>query len=158
MRKILLLLCLLPAAAFAQSTQPTVAFQTSGAFIALSVEDLEASTNWYVEKLGLRVVKRPPPHEGTTVAILEGGGLIVELIDHPAAKSLNAAANISHNFLVHGIFKSGIIVTNYDAVLATLRERGIPIAMGPFPAQDGLRANFIIRDNSGNFLQFFGPL
>jgi hypothetical protein len=27
--------------------------------------------------------------------------------------------------------------------------------MGPFPAHDGQRANVIIRDNAGNYLQLF---
>ena len=29
----------------------------NGGFVAMSVPDLEASSNWYVEKLGLKIVK-----------------------------------------------------------------------------------------------------
>jgi hypothetical protein len=55
-----------------------------------------------------------------------------------------------------GIFKAGLIVEDLDRTLATLRARGVDIAMGPFPARAGQRANVIIRDNAGNLLQFFG--
>ena len=89
--------------------------------------------------------------------ILEGGGLIVELMHNPAAVPLSKAApSITHTTLVHGIFKAGLIVDNYDATLTALRARGVEIAIGPFPAHDGQRANFIVRDNAGNLIQFFG--
>ena len=67
-----------------------------------------------------------------------------------------AAPAIQHTTHVHGIFKAGIIVDEFEKVLATLRERQVPIAIGPFPARDGQRANVIVRDNSGNLIQFFG--
>ena len=140
----------------AQQGQVTPAFEVSGAFLALSVPDLEASAAWYTDKLGLRVVLEPPPYQGTRVKVLEGGGLVVELLHNPAAVPLQAAAPaISHTTLVHGLFKAGFAVTDYDRALATLRERGVEIAMGPFPAQGGQRANVIIRDNAGNLLQLF---
>ena len=146
-----------PGAPVVPAETPAPAFSTRGAFLALSVPDLEASERWYVEKLGLTVAFRPPEHEGTRVVVLEGGGLIVELMDPPRAVPLaQAAPTVTHTTLVHGIFKAGVVVDDYAATLARLRERGVEIAIGPFPARDGVRANFIIRDNAGNFLQFFG--
>ena len=136
------------------SSQP---FRTSGAFFALSVPDLEASITWYTEKLGLQVVMRPPKTEHAEVAVLEGNGLMVELLQLADAKPLGQAApGVSANYLVHGYFKAGIVVDDYDATLEALRARGIEIAMGPFPAQSGQRANVIVRDNAGNLIQFFG--
>jgi catechol 2,3-dioxygenase-like lactoylglutathione lyase family enzyme len=150
------LLLLAPFCVSAQSTG-TPPFRATGAFFALSVADLEASTRWYTDKFGLRVVQQPPSSGGVSARILEGGGLIVELIHNPAAVPLSKAAPaITHTTLVHGVFKTGIIVENYDATLAALRARGVEIAIGPFPAHDGQRANFIVRDNSGNLIQFFG--
>jgi methylmalonyl-CoA/ethylmalonyl-CoA epimerase len=140
----------------AQDTPTPPAFTVSGAFLALSVPDLEASVAWYTDKLGLRVVLEPPPYQGTRVKVLQGGGLLVELLHNPAAVPLQAAApTINHTTLVHGLFKAGFVVTDYDRALATLRERGVEIAMGPFPAQGEQRANVIIRDNAGNLLQLF---
>ena len=133
------------------------AFSSSGAFFAVSVPDVAASTRWYADKLGLKVVMQPPPSGGVTVAVLEGGGLIVELLHNPAAVALRTAAPaIGHTTHVHGVFKAGVIVDDFDGTLATLRERGVDIAIGPFPARDGQRANMIIRDNAGNLIQFFG--
>lgn len=163
MRISLLFLTLLSAPGLAQAPSapqpaaPTPAFNATGAFVGLSVPDLEASTRWYAEKFGMRILLRPPPYQGTTVVVLQGGGLTVELLHNPAAVPLRTAApSITHTTLVHGPFKVGITVTNYDRALATLRERGVEITAGPFPARDGAPANFMIRDNAGNLIQFFG--
>jgi catechol 2,3-dioxygenase-like lactoylglutathione lyase family enzyme len=128
---------------------------TTGAFFALSVPDLEASVRWYSEKLGLQVVTRPPPEEKAAIAVLEGNGLMVELLQLSDARPLSQAApGVGANHLVHGYFKAGMVVENYEATLELLRARGVEIAMGPFPAQPGQRANVIVRDNAGNLIQF----
>jgi len=149
------LLALVPTLAFAQSNVSVSgdsAIAGRGAFFALSVADLKASTQWYTEKLGLKVVMQPPKANDASVVVLEGLGLIVELIQHD--KAANSA--VSEPVLVHGIIKAGVIVENWDRTLALLRARRAPIAFGPFPAGRGQRANLIIRDNSGNLIQFFG--
>ena len=136
---------------------PRPAFAATGAFMAFSVPDLPASTKWYADKLGMSVVLRPQPSGGVAVVVLEGGGLIVELLHNQAATPLRTVAPaVTHTTLVHGIFKAGVVVEDFDRTLATLRERGVDIAIGPFPARDGQRANVIVRDNSGNLIQFFG--
>jgi hypothetical protein len=55
---------------------------------------------------------------------------------------------------MHGVFKAGVIVEDFDRVIAQLRTRGVEIAFGPFPARDKQRANAIVRDNAGNLIQF----
>ena len=157
MLRTLPLVCLFASSAAAQAAPVPPAFTTAGAFFAHSVANLDASTRWYRTALGMRIVLQPPPVDGVRAVVLEGGGLIVELIHNPAARPLRAVAPaISHTTLVHGIFKAGVIVEDLDATLATLRERGVEIAIGPFPAREGQRANFIIKDGDGNFIQFFG--
>jgi catechol 2,3-dioxygenase-like lactoylglutathione lyase family enzyme len=132
-------------------------FETRGAFFALSVADLDASTRWYSEKLGLSVVMHPPKQDKSAVTVLEGGGLIVELLQRDDATSLRQAApSVAANYQVYGMFKAGVIVADLDATLAALRARGVEIAMGPFPASKEQRANAIIRDNAGNFIQVIG--
>jgi catechol 2,3-dioxygenase-like lactoylglutathione lyase family enzyme len=150
----LTLLLLAPPAAAQSRPAPGVApaFTTSGAFFALSVSNLEATRAWYVEKLGLGVAMQPPPHEGVRALVLEGGGLIVEVIHNPLAQPPRAVSNPT---LTYGVFKVGLVVDDLDSALARLRERGVPIALGPFPARDGQRANFAIHDNAGNLIQFF---
>ena len=60
------------------------------------------------------------------------------------------------NYKVHGVFKSGLIVEDFDRTVAALRSRGVEIAFGPFPKSSTQRANVIVRDNAGNLIQFFG--
>ena len=135
-------------------------FTGKGAFFALSVADLDASAKWYLEKLDLGVVFRTPKTESvrSSVMVLAGSGLLVELIETEHSSPLSKAApGIKDRTLIQGITKTGLIVDNFDRTLAALRERNVPILMGPYPAHDstGLR-NFIIEDNAGNLIQFFG--
>lgn len=140
----------------AGSSGPAV-FTTTGAFFALSVPDLEASIRWYREKLGLEVILRPLPEEKSRVAVLQGNGLTVELLQLADAVPLSQAAPaVTANYLVHGYFKAGLVVDDFDHTLETLRARGVAIAIGPFPARAGQPANVIVRDNAGNLIQFFG--
>jgi catechol 2,3-dioxygenase-like lactoylglutathione lyase family enzyme len=155
-----ILVFLAATAAFATSAAQSVprpAFKAAGAFFAVSVADVQSSGKWYAEKLGLEITFRPPKSGPGEVMVLEGGGLIVELIQHdegiPLAK---LSPPVSDSFKVHGFFKAGVLVDDLDATLATLKSRGVPIAFGPYAAKDGRRANFIIRDNAGNLIHFFG--
>jgi len=135
----------------------TTSFTATGAFFALSVKDLEASSAWYSEKLGLKVTTNLPKQGKTSVAILEGGSLIVELIQNDDALPLNVVApSVTDNILVHGIFKAGVIVDDLDKLVAVFKQRGVEIAFGPFPSRPDQRSNVIIKDNSGNLIQFFG--
>lgn len=128
-----------------------------GAFIGLSVSDLDASVRWYREKFGLEVIMGPSRHEKSTAVVLSGGGLTVELVHDAEAVPLSKAApTITRNYHVHGIFKAGVVVDDFDKVIASLRARGVRIAIGPFPATPQQPANAIIRDNEGNYIQFFG--
>ena len=160
MRSIGVLLCLtISAQAIAQVPAPAEpAFTTQGAFFGLSVADVEASVRWYSEKFGLKVVLRPPKIEGSTAVVLEGGGLIVELLQRDDAMPLSKAApSVTQNYRIHGFFKAGVIVDDFDATLARLKARGVAIAMGPYPKTPEQRANVIVRDNSGTLIQLFGP-
>jgi catechol 2,3-dioxygenase-like lactoylglutathione lyase family enzyme len=129
----------------------------TGAFFALSVADAQASARWYSEKLGLKIVMQPPRTNQATAIILEGGGLIVELVQQQEARPLKAIApGLSHTALVHGIFKAGVIVEDFDRMIAALKARNVPLAFGPFPRTAEQRANAAVRDNEGNLIQFFG--
>ena len=129
----------------------------TGAFFALSVADVASSSRWYSEKLGLEVVMEVPRADGQPgVIVLEGGGLIVELIEHDQARPLSGLDPGRDARLVHGVFKVGFVVADFDETMARLRDRGVEIAYGPFPESAGQRANVLIRDNAGNLIQIFG--
>ena len=148
---------LLLATPVADSQTSAPPFTTTGAFFALSVGDIAASSRWYQEKLGLHVILAPPRSGDVSVVVLEGSGLIVELIQHNGAKPLGTAApGVSDPLFVHGHFKAGLIVDDFDRTMAALRARSIEIAYGPYPKSATQRANVIIKDNAGNLIQFFG--
>lgn len=128
-----------------------------GAFFALSVADLRASTKWYTEKLSLAVIMDVPRKDGAAVTVLEGGGLTVELIQLDNAVPLRQAApQAAGAQYVHGLFKVGLVVEDFDRTVAALRTRGVEIVVGPFPRRGNQRANVIIKDHDGNLIQFFG--
>ena len=143
--------------AVAVTTPEPVPLATArGAFIALSVPDADAAAAWYSEKLGLKVIMRPPEQSGVQMIALGGGGLLVELIEQQGSAPMRQLApQVGHDTLVHGLFKAGVIVEDWEGLVAGLKTRGVPIAIGPFPASAEQRANLIIRDNNGNYLQFF---
>jgi catechol 2,3-dioxygenase-like lactoylglutathione lyase family enzyme len=141
---------LLRRAARAADGDPIVA--ATGAFFALSVADRKASAQWYAQKLGLKVTMETPKTGGAAATVLEGGGLIVELVERDDARSSGAKDSMQ----LHGIAKAGVIVRDFDRTVAVLKQRGVEIAFGPFPARPGQRANVIVKDNAGNLIQFFG--
>jgi lactoylglutathione lyase/glyoxylase I family protein len=141
----------------AQSPPPFAAAR--GAFLALSVADVDASAKWYVDKLDLKIVKHQSrsPAGDSVATILEGRGLIVELIQHVNAKPLRQAAPaLSRTFEIHGIFKTGLVVDDLDATLAEFRRRSVDVAFETFQDEALGYRTFAIGDNAGNFIQFFG--
>lgn len=129
----------------------------NGAFLAVSVADLDASVKWYTEKLGLTVYQSAPRRDGAAFALLEGSGLIVELVQLDDAVPFNKVAPAARGReRVHGLFKTGVIVPDFDRLVATLKERGVEIAYGPYAKTAQQRANVIIRDNAGTMIQFLG--
>ena len=132
-------------------SQPVM--QVAGSAFALSVADLAASEKWYTEKLGLTPWLRIP---GRVVG-LQGGGLMVELVHEDSAVALRSVLPRARDAgAVHGIFKAGVTVADFDATLAALRARGVDVAYGPYPKRPDQPANVIIRDNAGNLIQLFG--
>lgn len=106
-----------------------------GASFALSVADIDASVKWYSEKLEMKVTMREPNTNGAAVAVLEGDGLIVELIQHDSARPLTTAAPAA-------------------------KEPSTSTASSRWGSSSAISrktlANVIVRDNAGNLIQFFG--
>ncbi|MBA2706900.1 MAG: VOC family protein [Gemmatimonadaceae bacterium] len=140
-----------------QAAAPII--RTSGAFFAVSVADMAATTSWYREKLGLSVVMQVPRSDATKsgATVLRGGGLTVELVQHDDAVPLRKFLPEPRGALfVHGIFKVGVTVEDFDATIAAVRSRGISIVIGPFPKRSDQPANAVIQDNMGTYIHIFG--
>ena len=91
------------------------------------------------------------------MAVLQAGGLTVELVQHDDVVPLGTVHPAGGGAIsVHGIFKVGLIVDDFDKTLAALRARGVGIAYGPYPKRSDQPANVMIRDNAGNFIQISG--
>src|SRR5687768_13797475 len=150
-----------PVALHAQPADPSKTsplIQARETFIGLSVLDLDASTQWYSDKLGLEVTRQFARTDETRsrAALLQGGGVTVELVQHDDAVPLRTILPRPGGALyVHGIFKVGMTIDNFDETVAALRTRGVDIAFGPFPAREDQPANIMIRDNVGNYIQLF---
>jgi catechol 2,3-dioxygenase-like lactoylglutathione lyase family enzyme len=141
----------------ATAAGPEAVTVATGAFFALSVGDIQTSARWYSEKLGMTVVMEQPRQAGAAVVVLEGGGLIVELVEQDGAVPLKEVTPKAENpMLVHGIVKAGALLENYDDAVAAFKKRGVEMAFGPYPGTESQRPNVIIRDNGGNLIQFFG--
>lgn len=144
----------LPTMALAQPPAATPPFEAvTGSFFAISVPDLQASTKWYTEKLGLRSILSVPKQPGAVgISVLQGNGLTVEIQQHDGAEPVTRGAPSDRQ----GIFKVGVVVKDFDATLAMLRARGVGIVMGPWPKRSDQPAQVIARDTSGTLIQFFG--
>ena len=126
-----------------------------GAFFALSVDDLNASTRWYVDTFDLEVSSRLS-YGNMKGALLAGHGLEVELIAHPASITPPDPLDPSKKVLTRGIFKVGFRVEDFESTIAALKARGVEFVGGPFPPRRDQRANAMVRDNAGNLIQLFG--
>ena len=130
-------------------------FKTTGTFFAVSVADMESSVRWYRDTFALEILMQVPKQNGVAVTVLEGGGMIVELIQDDAARPPGYYGIADTRFL-QGLFKAGLLVKDFDRTVEQLRAKGVTIAFGPFPANGNQKANVVIRDNSGNLLQIIG--
>ena len=134
-------------------------FKANGGFVAITVPDLDAAAKWYVEKLGLKIVKDHAmrPDKKAAVTILQGSGFSVELIWLADASPLSKVApQLKGPQEIHGILKSGIFVDDLDATLKELKSRNVTFAFETFYDKSMDCRMFAIRDNNGNILQFFG--
>src|SRR5215469_14030725 len=129
---------MIPVLARGQSAEAVfapAAVNAKGAFFAVVVPDMEASVKWYSESLGLKIGMQMK--DKTSVTVLAGGGLMVELIHSDDALTRGKAAPAGkEEVLLHGISKAGIIVDDFDKTLTMLKARHVEIAYGPYPAKE----------------------
>jgi hypothetical protein len=85
-----------------------------------------------------------------------GAFFALSVADLQASAKWYSAPGSTRRESVHGVFKAGARVEDFEGTVAMLRARAVEIAYGPYPARENQRANVIIRDNSGNLIQFFG--
>jgi catechol 2,3-dioxygenase-like lactoylglutathione lyase family enzyme len=141
------------------TNNPAPEFQAQGAFWAIVVADIDASERWYLENLGLRRIKKGTAPNGKSETVVLGGhGIYAELVHYLQDKDPQAQAGPKDGQRLQlGICKTGLTVSpqDFDAILHHLRQRQAAL-VGRVISDDemGMRA-FIVRDNTGNLIQFF---
>ena len=160
MIRVLAVIILAAASALAQQSGPPPAFnEPSGSFFALSVKDLNATAAWYKQKLGFKEIKQGAAPDGKSRAIiLDRDGVVLELIHHKQAVNGSTLMKGYKTYLVYGIFKIGFVVQDADHTMQRLKANGVPIANGPYTDEGMHMRTFMVRDNEGNYIQFFSKV
>jgi catechol 2,3-dioxygenase-like lactoylglutathione lyase family enzyme len=139
------------------STEPLTG---GGAFIAISVKDVAASTRWYEENLGLRILKKGvSPRGDAGNVVLAGNSLYIELM-YLVRPELESVKPPSDESLPPGIRKAGVVLDSdqFDELFDHLRKKNAQFRGGVFEDKEMKLRSFIVVDNEGNLIQFFAPL
>jgi uncharacterized glyoxalase superfamily protein PhnB len=139
-------------------TQTSFKLSAQGQFFALSVKNLEESSQWYQQNLGFEKINRMTAKDSSVITeILKSGNIVIEMAQHRTAISKDELKK-QPDFLWHGIIKVGIYVNNLQDVITQLKSKNIPLMMRPFTDTENKIKFFMVRDNNQNTLQFFERL
>jgi methylmalonyl-CoA/ethylmalonyl-CoA epimerase len=125
--------------------------------IGISVPDLDATIQWYSEKLGFQLEKKFRIETiPASCAFIRNGSLRIEIFQPDNFKTLPAERRVPDtDNLTHGNKHGAFVVNDVPALHEEFKRRGVDIVwMKKMP--DG--AAVFIRDNSGILLEFVqGP-
>jgi catechol 2,3-dioxygenase-like lactoylglutathione lyase family enzyme len=127
-------------------------------FFAISVPNLDASVKWYVESLGLTATLLSPTSQAR-IAVVRGGGLLVELIQ--PSKPFSTETRIPRpreRYLERGFLKVGFYVEDLDATVARLKQKGARFMGTVYSDQTVGVRSILVLDNDENLIQLFEPL
>lgn len=112
--------------------------------VSIRVADLEESMNFYTRIIGFNSIHSLSSQEGLQIQFLKGAsGAIIQLIEDemvPCGDSADSSVAI------------GLVVDDFDAVLAKIDALGVPIIKGPLIIP-GNRLLFI-KDPNGVTIEF----
>jgi lactoylglutathione lyase len=110
------------------------------------VKNLEESIAFYSSLLELQVIRRFPAGPGIEIAFM-GNGTKDETLVELLVDSNNSAVNYSEFISI------GFAVDSVDVMLATVKNKEIPVHSGPFETPGS--KFFCIKDPNGLSVQFF---
>ncbi len=131
--------------------------------IAILVEDLQRSMDWYINNLGFEIEsdKKEYPDYGLSIAMLRLGDLHLEMIQNWNAIPVSEL-NILKGSVMNGFGKIGFVVNDIETIQARLVEmEDVEMVVGlsdlPKPGFDQRWPDkyFLIKDPDGNWIQFF---
>jgi len=125
-------------------------------FWAVSVADAALIADWYEKHFGFRTVEQTTLSGGARTRVLQSDFAILELVEVPEAKALSEIApQMGRRFLVHGVFKVGIFVTDLESTVQRLRESGVTFRGGIINDTNLKVRTILAIDPEGNTVQLF---
>ena len=124
--------------------------------VGISVTDVEATIEWYTDKLDFVVDQRFSVHEHT-FAFLTHGDVKLEILGGATTNETPAITDIVASLNPARLHHFCIAVADLEATLDQLRSRDVNVIGEPFDvAVIGQRVAFIT-DNSGNVIEITEP-
>ena len=126
-------------------------------FIAIIVENLDNSLNWYASALGFEVLNK---NESTQInfkqANLKRGSILIELIELGSAVSPQATIpNYNNKTRLTGFFKTGFLIPEFDKWVSRLEALEVEFHGKVVIDAISGKKMVIIKDPDGNRIQLF---
>lgn len=143
------------------STIPQEVFEPK--LVAICVQDIETSLNWYTQKLGFEIEQniKEYPDYGLKLAFLRAGDFHLEILEKTNSYKQSEFLPTPENYL-GGVFKVGFILNDLEAKYAELKQMQdveFVTGIGTLPENQlpikWPTHHFLIKDPDGNFIQFF---
>lgn len=140
------------------ASDSTLLGKQPGAFIGLSVQNIEKVAAWYQDTLGFAVYSQGTiPTRSIRYMLLQQSSVLIELLQLPDAQPRPVIApNAKEAHQIHGFFKSSFVVQDIEAVLQRLQKLNVRLEFGLSKPPNGPYRVFGLRDPEGNLLQVFG--
>jgi predicted enzyme related to lactoylglutathione lyase len=125
--------------------------------LSVTVDDVEATIQWYTSKLDFAVEQRFESH-GTSFVFVTHGDIKIELIGAASNRGQAPVDDIVASLDPARVHHVCMAVDDLDATLSQLRERDVHAVGEPMDvAEIGQRIAFIT-DNCGNIIELTQPV
>ncbi|MEM6256105.1 MAG: VOC family protein [Cyanobacteria bacterium P01_D01_bin.156] len=140
--------------------EPEPLAQIQAEHIMLATSDYHGTISWYRENLGFRIKHEwtVPEFPNLQLAYLEKNGFIIEVVASPDTPQVNAPKNFAERLQQPGIGHFAFLVSDVDAVTASLAVKGIEIIVPPTSFPDSGRRLSFVEDNNGYMIEFLQEL
>lgn len=119
----------------------------------VSVASLDASVDWYVERLGFEVLlTKDFPEMSARLAYLRYGDLVIELVESRPSVGIDRPPP-SHHAMVRGVTQLTLHVADVRRARALAGARGLPIVMELTEVPEIGVAAFFTRDIDGTLIE-----
>lgn len=146
------------AAASAQTAAPAAGLAFNPFYVAISVQDIEGMTAFYVDKLGFKVEKDAAMGQALHFRWLTNGAQRLELIQMAGSQAGPARQKPPGHLTIRGFTHIGIETPNIEATKAALLAKGVTLTVDISTlAPLGMKAMFVT-DPEGNAIEIIQRL